>query len=240
MNLSNIKAVFFDAADTLFFIKEGLGNTYAEPAKKYGINPDPQDLKKAFSKHFPTAPPLAFGNVSDEERKSLEKKWWYEVVRKVYTDVGMFDDFDDYFNDLFEVFRKAAWQIFPETKNVLNKIKSLGFTIIIVSNFDSRVYDVCENLSIIDHFDDFIISSEAGYAKPDIEIYNIALSRNNLNPHQCVFIGDNYLNDYAAPTSIGMQALLLNRDNENNKHSVEKISNLNELVTILQNNGRLS
>ncbi len=212
----------------------------AEPAKKYGINPDPQDLKKAFSKHFPTAPPLAFSNVSDEERKSLEKQWWYEVVRKVYADVGMFDDFDDYFNDLFEVFRKAAWQIFPETKNILNEIKSLGFAIIIVSNFDSRVYDVCESLSIIDHFDDFIISSEVGYAKPDIEIYNIALSRNNLNPQQCVFIGDNYLNDYAAPKSIGMQALLLNRDNENNKHSVQKISNLNELVTILQHNGRLS
>ena len=235
----NIKAVFFDAADTLFFIKKGLGNTYAETAKKYGINPDQQDLKKAFSKHFPTAPPLAFGNVSDEERKSLEKEWWYEVVRKVYADVGMFDDFDDYFNDLFEVFRKAAWQIFPETKNILNEIKSLGFAIIIVSNFDSRVYDVCESLSIIDHFDDFIISSEVGYAKPDIEIYNIALSRNNLNPQQCVFIGDNYLNDYAAPKSIGMQALLLNRDNENNKHSVQKISNLNELVTLLQHNGRL-
>ena len=240
MNLSNIKAVFFDAADTLFFIKKGLGNTYAETAKKYGINPDPQDLKKAFSKHFPTAPPLAFANVSDKQRKSLEKHWWYDIVRKVYGDIGMFDDFDDYFNDLFELFRKAAWQIFPETKNVLNEIKSLGFTLIIVSNFDSRVYDVCENLRIINHFDDFIISSEAGYAKPDIEIYNIALSRNNLNPQQCVFIGDNYLNDYVAPTKIGMKALLLNRENENEQYSVNKISDLNELLTLLQNNGRLS
>ncbi len=240
MNLSNIKAVFFDAANTLFFIKGGLGNTYAASAKKYGINPDPRDLKKAFSKHFPTAPPLAFSNVSDEERKSLEKQWWYEVVRKVYADIGIFDDFDDYFNDLFEVFRKAAWQIFPETKNILNEIKSLGFAIIIVSNFDSRVYDVCESLSIIDHFDDFVISSEAGYAKPDIEIYNIALSRNNLNPQQCVFIGDNYLNDYVAPRKIGMKALLLNRENENEQYSVNKISDLNELLTLLQNNGRLS
>jgi len=240
MNLSNIKAVFFDAADTLFFIKQGLGNTYAEHAKKYGINPDPQDLKKAFSKHFSTAPPLAFPNVSDKQRKSLEKQWWYEVVRKVYDDIGMFDDFDDYFNDLFEIFRTSAWQIFPETKNVLTEIKNLGLTIIVVSNFDSRVYDVCNSLGILEHFDDFIISSEAGYAKPDVEIYNIALSRNNLSPQECIFIGDNYLNDYSAPTSIGMKSLLLNREQENEKHSVEKISNLNELVTILQHNGRLS
>ena len=240
MNLSNIKAVFFDAADTLFYIKEGLGNTYAAPARRYGIDPDPQDLKKAFSRHFPSAPPLAFGDVSDKERKVLEKNWWYEVVKKVYNDIGMFDEFENYFNDLFEVFRTTAWQIFPETKSVLNEIKELGFTIIVVSNFDSRVYDVCENLKIIDHFDDFIISSEAGYAKPDIEIYNIALTRNNLNPSECIFIGDNYLNDYVAPTNIGMNALLLNRENENEKHSVEKISNLNELLSILQNNGGLS
>ena len=37
----------FDAADTLFYIKEGLGNTYAGPAKKYGIEPDPQELRNA-------------------------------------------------------------------------------------------------------------------------------------------------------------------------------------------------
>ena len=237
MNLSNIKAIFFDAADTLFFIKEGLGKTYAAPAIKYGRDPDPHDLKKSFSKHFPSAPPLAFGGVSDKERKVLEKKWWYDVVRKVYNDVGMFDEFDSYFNDLFEVFRTTAWQIFPETKNVLTMIKGLGLKIVVVSNFDSRVYDVCENLKIIDHFDDFIISSEAGYAKPDVEIYNIALSRNNLNPDEAIFIGDNYLNDYDAPKNLGMKALLLNRNNENEKYSVEKISNLNELLTILQNNG---
>ena len=110
MNLSNIKAIFFDAADTLFFIKEGLGNTYAAPARRYGIDPSPQDLKKAFSRHFPSAPPLAFGGVSDKERKVLEKNWWYEVVQKVYNDIGMFDEFDNYFNDLFEVFRTTAWQ----------------------------------------------------------------------------------------------------------------------------------
>jgi putative hydrolase of the HAD superfamily len=240
MNLSNIKAVFFDAADTLFFIREGIGNTYAAPARKYGIDPDPQELKKAFSIHFTSAPPLAFKDVSDNERKVLEKKWWYEVVRNVYNDIGMFNEFDDYFDDLFEVFRTSAWQIFPETINTLNEIKSMGFTIIVVSNFDSRVYDVCDNLGIIDHFDDFIISSEAGYAKPDVGIYNLALKKNNLNPEECVFIGDNYLNDYAVPTSIGMQAFLLNRENENDEHSVEKISNLNELLEILQEDGRLS
>ena len=233
MEKENLKAVFFDAADTLFYIKEGLGNTYAKPARKYGIDPDPKELRKAFGKYFPIAPPLAFNAETDEELKQLEKKWWYEVVHNVYKDIGMFDDFDDYFHDLFETFRTSAWQIFPETQEVLTRLKTRGYRIIVVSNFDSRVYDVCRGMDILDYFDDFVISSEAGYAKPSIEIFQLALQRNNLNPHECVHIGDNYINDYVCPTSIGMNAIFLDRENEHSDKSIGKIKDLNELLTII-------
>lgn len=234
MKFENIKAVFFDAADTLFYIKNGLGNTYAEPAKKYGTTPSPFDLKKAFSKHFPAAPPLAFGDVSDEKRKMLEKKWWYEVVKNVYKDIGMFSEFDSYFEDLFEMFRKDAWEIFPETHKVLTYLKNKNYRLVVVSNFDSRVYDVCKSLRILDYFDDFVISSEAGYAKPDIEIFKLALKRNSLKPSDCVHIGDNYLNDYVSPTKLGINAVHLDRDAgfaEN--EDVNKINNLTKIITVL-------
>jgi len=233
MNNNNIKAVFFDAADTLFYIKDGLGNTYAEPAKKYGIDPDPQELRKAFGKYFPTAPPLAFEAGNKEELQTLEKKWWYDVVHKVYTDLGMFDEFDNYFNDLFETFRTTAWEIFPETKEVLTRLKTRGYMIVVVSNFDSRVYDVCRSMDILDHFDDFVISSESGCAKPSIEIFQLALQRNGLRPDECVHIGDNYVNDYVSPTSIGMNAIFLDRENEHPDKSISKIKDLNELLTII-------
>lgn len=233
MKKENIKAVFFDAADTLFYIKEGLGNTYAAPARKYGIDPDPKELRKAFGKYFPEAPPLAFEAENKEELQSLEKKWWYDVVHKVYTDIGMFDEFDNYFHDLFEVFRTSAWEIFPETKEVLTRIKTRGYKIIVVSNFDSRVYDVCSGMDILDHFDDFVISSESGYAKPSIEIFQLALQRNGLMPDECVHIGDNYMNDFVCPTSIGMNAIFLDRDNEHPDKSISKIKDLNELLNII-------
>ena len=228
--LKDIKAIMFDAADTLFYIREGLGKTYASPANKYGIDPEPDQIKKAFSKYFPEAPPLAFPHVSDQVRKVMEKSWWYEVVKNVYEDIGMFDQFDSYFDELFEIFRTSAWDIFPETKTVLSQLKKSGYTIIIVSNFDSRVYDVFDNLGISGIPDDFIISSEAGYAKPDLEIYRLALKRNSLSPSECIFIGDNYLNDYITPISIGMNALLLNRENENEKYAVKRINSLSDLL----------
>lgn len=235
MKNKDIKAVFFDAADTLFYIRDGIGHTYAAPARKYGADPSPDELKKAFSKHFPAAPPLAFNNVSDEERKILEKEWWYDVVRNVYNEVGMFEHFDNYFEDLFEVFRSSAWDIFPETETVLEGLKQNEFKLVVVSNFDSRVYDVCRDLNILHYFDDFIISSEAGFAKPSVEIFQMALERNDLQSDECLHIGDNFENDYESPRSIGINAVFLDRDNEKHGEEITRINDLKQLLSLLNN-----
>jgi len=233
MKLTNLKAVFFDAADTLFYIKEGIGKTYAAPARKYGVDPSPSDLKRSFSRYFPSAPPLAFGEVSDVKRKELEKRWWYDVVRNVYEDIGMFDEFDSYFEDLFEHFRTGAWEIFPETKSVLSELRNKDLKLVIVSNFDSRVYDVCSNLGILHYFDDFIISSEAGYAKPSAEIFKLALNRNNISSEECVHIGDNFENDYLCPRSIGVNAIFLDRGKELDNNDVFTIHNLGQITELI-------
>lgn len=156
-------------------------------------------------------------------------------MRNVYTDIGMFERFDEYFNDLFEIFRTYAWAIFPETKDVLSHLKNRGYKMIVVSNFDSRVYDVCQDLEIKQYFDDFVISSEVGYAKPSIKIFLAALKRNDLTPDQCVHIGDNFTNDYICPTTIGINALFLDREGKSNYNGSDKISNLNEIMQKLEN-----
>lgn len=232
--MKNTTTIFFDAADTLFYIKEGLGNTYASVAKKHGANPDPKQLRKAFSKAFPSAPPLAFGGVSDEERKVLEKNYWRDIVDNVYQEVGMFDGFDAHFDELFEVFRSDAWAIFPETKNVLETLKEKNYRLGIISNFDSRVYDVMNNLKIRDYFDAFVISSEAGHAKPNPNIYHLALREIGADPKECIHIGDNIQNDFHGPRALGIQALLLDRENGHESIGDQhKITNLSDLKNFL-------
>ena len=235
MRNGNINTIFFDAADTLFYIDKGLGNTYASVAKQYGADPDPNLLKKAFSKAFTSAPPLAFGGVSDEERKTLEKNYWKNIVDTVYQEVGMFDKFDEHFDELFEVFRTDAWTIFPETKKVLSTLKDKNYRLGIISNFDSRVYDVMRNLQINEYFDKFVISSEAGHAKPDPNIFHIALHKMGVDPKECLHIGDNIYNDFHGPRALGIQALLLDRENEYESIGDQhKIRSLNELAKLLE------
>jgi putative hydrolase of the HAD superfamily len=214
MRNGNINTIFFDAADTLFYIEKGLGDTYASVARKYGGDPDPDHLRKAFSRAFTSAPPLAFGGVTPKERKVLEKNYWRDIVKRVYKEVGMFEEFDAHFDELFEVFRSSAWAIFPETKDVLRTLKEKNYKLGIISNFDSRVYDVMNQLEIHEYFDTFVISSEAGHAKPDPNIFHLALKETVADPKECLHIGDNIHNDFHGPRALGIQALLLDRDGE--------------------------
>lgn len=230
MKNGRIKTIFFDAADTLFYIREGLGHTYAGVSRKYGSDASPERIKKAFSRAFGSAPPLAFSSVSEEERKELEKEWWRRVVEDVYNEVGMFAEFDAHFDELFEIFRSDAWTLFPETTEVLSTLKSRGYNLGIISNFDSRVYDVMERLEIYEFFDTFVISSEAGHAKPAHGIYSLALEKMGAEPHECIHIGDDLQNDFHGPRALGIKTLLLDREGQfKSDGRVDRIENLREL-----------
>lgn len=230
MKNGRIKTIFFDAADTLFYIRDGLGHTYAGVARKYGAEHEPEQIKKAFSGAFKSAPALAFGNVTESERARLEKQWWRDVVENVYSELGMFDGFDAHFDELFEVFRTDAWTLFPETVDVLSDLKSRGYKLGVISNFDSRVYDVMKRLGIHGYFDTFVISSEAGYAKPSRGIFSIALEHAGVGSGQCIHIGDDLQNDFHGARALGIRALLLDREGEHlSAEHMERIENLTEI-----------
>jgi putative hydrolase of the HAD superfamily len=214
MRRHRIKTIFFDAADTLFYIERGLGHTYAGVARKYGADPDPGEIKKAFSRAFKTAPPLAFGDVTVKERRRLEKEWWRAIVEKVYSEIGMFEEFEPHFDELFEVFRGEAWTLFPETAGVLSNLKESGYRLGIISNFDSRVYDVMRQLGIYEYFDVLVISSEAGYAKPSHGIFSKALEQAGRDPREVIHVGDDLCNDFHGARALGIRALLLDREGE--------------------------
>jgi putative hydrolase of the HAD superfamily len=233
-----IKAVFFDAADTLFHIKGGVGNQYWNVAKKYGADSTPGIIEKAFSRAFKSTPPLAFADVSPEERKLCEKKWWYEVVRNVFSEVGMFERFDDYFDELFETFRSKAWELFPETKEVLSHLKTRGLILGIISNFDTRVYDVCTDLGIIDYFDSFVISSEAGFSKPSPEIFSLALSKSKVSPSECIHIGDSLEHDFYGANSVGIRVILLDKKGKyKSRNDVHRIESLTDVIGFVDGDG---
>jgi putative hydrolase of the HAD superfamily len=174
-----IRAVFFDAAGTLFESREHIGRTYARLARDFGLDVSEEAVAAGFRRAFGAAPGLAFGlGLRHDELRRLERRWWRERVSETFAPIGKFRDFDAYFDALFAHFADPGHYIADvEAAPMLQRLKNDGFKLGVISNFDYRLYRILDGLELTRYFDSITISSEAGYAKPRREVYDAALAR---------------------------------------------------------------
>ncbi len=210
------KVIFFDAMGTLFDLKSSVGEIYRQHALKYDVEVDEKLLNQAFMQSFKSAPPLAFITAELEVIKQQEFAWWRSVVAATFSQMGLlekFGDFTDFFAEIYLYFStKDPWYIFPDTINSLKKWRDLGVQLGVISNFDSRLIKLLNILNLEQFFTSITISSVAGAAKPDQNIFKIALDKHQIIPQQAWHIGDSLIEDYQGAKNAGISAFWLNRD----------------------------
>lgn len=214
MNEQKIQMVFFDAAGTLFDVRGSVGEIYARFAANYHKHIAPEELQQLFARQFPLQPPMAFAStLSRAERLRCEQNWWHDLVGQVFARFGEFPQFEDYFVEIFEFFRRAeAWELFADVEPTLTALKARGLRLGLISNFDSRLYGVLDGLRLRDYFDSIHISTEVGAAKPDSAIFRAALADNGVHASQASHIGDSLSADVAGAQTAGLSAIWLNRN----------------------------
>jgi putative hydrolase of the HAD superfamily len=188
-----------------------------------GSTSTPDKIQDAFARQFRHSGPVTTDN---------EKRWWKDVVHRVFLDVGMVENFDRFFEEVYDQFRDSrGWRLFPETRGVLEAFKRHGMKVGAVSNFDSRLYSVMKDLEILTYFDTVTISSETGYAKPGPEIFLAAVEALGAPPDRILFAGDSLTDDFQAAQAVGLEAFLLDRPRRYvQMRSVRRIESLEELL----------
>ena len=230
------QVIFFDAADTLFHVKGSVGEVYRSHALKYGVTAEREVIQQAFAKAFADAPPPVFAVSDPQEIKSCERMWWFDVVHNVFYRVGMFEGFDEYFEDVFAYFsRPESWELYPDAVPVLRALEARGIECGIVSNFDSRLYDILIGLGIDRFFESVTISSSAGAAKPSARIFQRALQKHGVGASEAVHVGNSLCEDALAAVAAGLGGVYLDRTGGSieRRQDVITISGLNELLTVL-------
>jgi putative hydrolase of the HAD superfamily len=205
------RTIFFDAAGTLFESREPIGQVYSRIARDFGVDAPAEKVAAGFRHAFGSAPGLAFGPGHDARRlRELELAWWRQRVADSFAGLGTFGDFDGYFEALFAHFADpASWKTDPEAANVLQRLKSSGLRLGVISNFDYRVYRILEGLGLSRFFDTITISSEAGYAKPRREVFDVALASLGLEPDGAMHVGDSEHLDLVPASEAGLAAVLI-------------------------------
>jgi putative hydrolase of the HAD superfamily len=81
-------------------------------------------------------------------------------------------------------------------RDIVNFLRSLRgtYTTGLISNNWNDLRDYLVHERIIDAFDHIIISAEVGVAKPEPEIFRIALEQAGVRPEEAVFVDDFYVN----------------------------------------------
>lgn len=225
MSRQKPKVIFLDAVGTLFGVRGSVGEVYSAIAQEFGVEVAAEPLNEAFLEAFAASDAPVFPGASVEEIPHCEFEWWRVIALRTFQQVGVlnqFEDFTDFFEVLYSHFASAGpWFIYPDVLPALQEWRRRNIQLGIVSNFDSRLKYVLEALNLNEFFSSITISTEVGVAKPNPQIFAIALQKHGCEPQEAWHIGDSKKQDYQGAKAAGLRAILIER-----KTQTEQIASL--------------
>ncbi len=163
-----------------------------------------------------------------------EIRFWHEVVANVFQELPQ-QKINDCFEELWEKFANpGSWRLFPDVAPTLDALKASGIKILLASNFDKRLIEILSGFSLLDRFDELLISSQVGWRKPAAEFYRAVFEAagtmsQSISPAQIFMVGDDYEHDVEAARRAGFSAIQICRDPAQEVLLPSQISSLTEL-----------
>ena len=204
--IANFRAIFFDAGGTLFHPHPSVGEIYQEVALRYGCRADAEEIEKKFREVWSHRNGLT--SLVGHSNEKAERDWWHHLVRETFAPFPPIKDFGAFFDELYNRFAEpSSWRLYPEAREVLAALKKSGKILGIVSNWDSRLFQLCRGLEVENHFEFILASAVFGASKPNPKIFEEAVRRSGFSPRDAVHIGDSLEDDIQGARRAGIQAV---------------------------------
>lgn len=142
----------------------------------------------------------------------------------------------------FEIpkWQKNSEKLYPDVKALLKPL-SQKYSLGIIANQSAGTQERIDRWGIGKYFDVVVASAEAGCAKPDLKIFNLALEQAGCKPNEAVMIGDRLDNDIAPAKQLGMKSIWVRqgfakyqsvkKDNEQPDYTIEAIGDLLDILS---------
>ena len=220
---SPFKAVIFDAYGTLLR-DDGLVRIPRQIVADHGLSAGAEEVQRVWSElYFEATQLVPFRTLREIEAHILPR-----VLRQF--DVGA--DAAPYVELFFRVTTKV--ELYPETSEVLNALGPVRSAI--VSNADHE-HVAAWNFTLPV---EFVLISEAVRAyKPHRLVFEQALERLGLAPHEVLHVGDSDVDDVKGAKEAGLRVAWVNRDGRARRPDVPapdfEIRDLRQLPPLLRN-----
>ncbi len=207
------KNYIFDLYGTLVDIntnewKSSLWKNMALIYSMGGAEYTPRELKKAYGDYIREE----IDSIPDGKYSTNPEPEITNVFMRLYTDKGVecSKEIAEYTGRVFRALSIKYIKLYDGVRELFGAIRANGGKIYLLSNAQ-RIFTEPEilMLGIYDDFDDIIISSDTGCAKPDRMFYEHILKKHNLKRDESIMIGNDYITDIKGSHDAGLDSLYL-------------------------------
>ena len=207
-----IKAVFFDLYHTLVRYEPPREELEARALKGLGIDVNPE----VFRRPLVTADEFIYeeiarcplGKRSEQEKMALYAQYQGIVLREAGIEAT-----DRLVLGVLGKMRQSSMELvlFDDVVSALTDLKNQGVILGLISNMDRDITPLLNELGLLSFLQVVVTSQDAGFNKPQPEIFQEALRRAGVQPEEAIYVGDQYRIDVGGANTAGMKGILLDR-----------------------------
>jgi len=135
-----------------------------------------------------------------------------EYFVALLSEVGVERDQQRLAEAIYEEFcHPRNWTTFPDVFPVLESLKERGYILGVVSDWGEGLVEIIHSLGLSQYFDFIVVSSTVQVAKPDRQVFRLALKRAGARAFEAVHVGDLYLTDVLGARAAGITPILVDR-----------------------------
>lgn len=204
----NIKAVIFDMDGVLIDAKEWHYETLNKALNLFGAEISRYDHLVTFD-GLPTKKKLEMLSLEGGFPRGLHS--FVNELKQQYT---------------MEVVYAKCKPVFQQ-QYALSRLKSEGYQLAVCSNSIRKSVEIMmEKSALIEYLDFFLSNQDVNNGKPDPEMYNLAIKKLNLHPHECLIVEDN---DHGLKAALASGAYVLKVENPGDVYYENIRSRINEI-----------
>ena len=207
-----IKAVFFDLYQTLICYDPPREEMQAEVLKEFGIQIEAAKLAhpivSADEFFHQEHARQSISKRSDQERIAL----WGSYQQIVLTEAGI-KPTEELIGHVLKRMQQIKFQqvLYDDVLPAITQLKEKGYIIGLISNVDNDISQLLDKVGLSPLLEVVVTSIEAGYCKPQPEIFQAAAAKAGVKPEEAAYIGDQYRIDVMGAKEAGMLGILLDR-----------------------------
>lgn len=233
-----IRAVFFDAGETLIFRNPSMVTITARHLFAAGIKIPRMRLAKAINEAALEMKPVV------ERGRMADSKKWEIYIAGVFRKIGVKDRALE--NKLRAKLKDGtSFKAFKDAHAVVDYLNRRGIKTGIISNASSTLDGILKRVKLHGKFRHIVISEKAGVEKPNRKIFLKALKLARTKASETVYIGDNYVADIYGAKNAGLVPVWIQRKSKNAEFSfkgnpgccLRTVVNLKGLITLMKKEG---